>query len=355
MGWTPPRRPWCARVVAFVTTEQEASVSEVSTIGLDLAKHVFQAHGADASGKVVFRKRLRREKVLEFFAGTPACMVAMEACSSAHHWARELTRLGHIVRLIPPAYVKPFVKRQKNDAADAEAICEAAQRPTMRFVAVKSETAQANAVVFRARDLLVRQRTQAINALRGHLGEYGLVVPQGPRHVIKLVEHVEDPGSDVPDAARLVLRTLVEALRFLSERIDLLDREIARRAREDDEVRRLTSIPGVGPITATALAALAPPAWVGLTPSQHSTGGKQKLGTTSKMGERTLRRLLIIGASSVVRKALRQGIAAESWLGRMLARKPRMLVIVALANKMARIAWAVQAKGGVYRAPAGVV
>jgi len=340
-------------------------VSEVSTIGLDLAKHIFQAHGADTSGKVVFRKRLRREKVLEFFAGQPACVVAMKACSSAHYWARELARLGHIVRLIPPAYVKRFVTGQKNGAADAEAICEAAKRRTMRFVAVKSETAQANAVVFRARALLVRQRTQAINALRGHLGEYGLVVAKGPRHVIKLVEHVEDPRSDVPDAARPVLLTLVEALRFLSERIDLLDREIARRAREDDEVRRLTSIPGVGPITATALAALAPPAdtfrrgrdfaaWVGLTPLQHSTGGKQKLGTTSKMGERTLRRLLIIGASSVVRKALRQGTRAESWLGRMLARKPRMLVIVALANKMARIAWAVQAKGGVYRAPAVV-
>jgi len=258
MGWTPPRRPWCAKVVAIVTTEQEASVSEASTIGLDLAKHVFQAHGADASGKVVFRKRLRREKVLEFFASKPACLVAMEACSSAHHWARELARLGHIVRLIPPAYVKPFVKRQKNDTADAEAICEAAQRPTMRFVAVKSVRAQANAVVFRARDLLVRQRTQAINALRGHLGEYGLVAAKGPSHVIKLVAYVEDPGSDVPDAARLVLRTLVEALRFLSERIDLLDREIARRAREDDEVRQLTSIPGVGPITAVALVALAP-------------------------------------------------------------------------------------------------
>ena len=201
-----------------------------------------------------------------------------------------------------------------------------------------------------------------INALRGHLGEYGLVVAKGPGHVSKLVEHVENPYSGVPDAASPVLRTLVEALRFVSERIDLLDREIARRARDDDEVRRLTSIPGVGPITATALAALAPPAdafrkgrdfaaWVGLTPLQHSTGGKQKLGTTSKMGERTLRRLLIIGASSVVRKALRQGIAAVSWLGRMLARKPRMLVIVALANKMARVAWALRAKREVYRAP----
>jgi transposase len=346
-----------------VTTEQEASVSEASTIGLDLAKHVFQAHGADASGKVIFRKRLRREQVLEFFAGQPACLVAMEACSSAHHWAREIGKLGHVVRLIPPAYVKPFVKRQKNDAADAEAICEAAQRPTMRFVAIKSATAQANSVVFRARDLLVRQRTQAINALRGHLGEYGLVAAKGPAHVTKLIEHVENPASSVPETARVVLRVLVEALRFMSERIDLLDREIARRAREDSDVRRLTSIPGVGPITATALAALAPPAaafnkgrdfaaWVGLTPLQHSTGGKQKLGATSKMGERTLRRLLIIGASSVVRKVLRQRTPAESWLGRMLARKPRMLVIVALANKMARIAWALQARGEVYRAPA---
>src|SRR5208282_1958513 len=235
-------------------------MKQAITIGLDIAKHVFQAHGADAAGHVLFRKRLTWAKLLGFLAAQAPCVVAMEACAGSHYWGREIGRLGHIVRLIPPAYVKPFVKRQKNDAADAEAICEAAQRPTMRFVAVKSVTAQANAVVFRARDLLVRQRTQAINALRGHLGEYGLVAAKGPSHVFKLVEHVEDPGSDVPDAARLVLRTLVEALRFLSERIDLLDREIARRAREDDEVRRLMSIPGVGPITAVALAALAPPA-----------------------------------------------------------------------------------------------
>lgn len=359
-------RPWCAKVVVLVPTKQEAPVSEVSTVGLDLAKHVFQAHGADVCGKVVFRKRLRRGQVLGFFAALPACVVAMEACSSAHHWARELSKIGHQARLIPPAYVKPFVKRQKHDASDAEAICEAAQRPTMRFVAVKSEAAQANAVVFRARDLLVRQRTQAINSLRGHLGEYGLVVAKGPSHVTKLMEHIEDPASGLPEAARLVLRVLVESLQFLSARIALLDREIARRAREDSAVRRLTTIPGVGPITATAIAALAPPpetfrkgrdfaAWVGLTPSQHSTGGKQKLGATSKRGERTLRRLLIIGASAVLRKAIRQGTPAGSWLGRMVARKPRMLVIVALANKMARTVWALQATGGIYRAPAAAV
>jgi transposase len=215
----------------------------------------------------------------------------MEACSSAHHWARELARLGHTVRLIAPAYVKPFVKRQKNDAADAEAICEAAQRPTMRFVAVKSVTAQANAVVFRGRDLLVRQRTQAINALRGHLGEYGLVAAKGPGHVFKLVEHVEDPGSDVPEAARLVLRTLVEALRFLSERIDLLDRKIARRAREDHEVRRLTSIPGVGPITATALAALAPPAGAFRKGRDFAAWGGSRPYSTLPAASRSLARL----------------------------------------------------------------
>jgi transposase len=336
---------------------------EISTIGLDLAKNVFQAHGADAAGAVVFRKRLRRDKVLAFFVKQPACLVAMEACAGAHYWAREIGKLGHTVRLIPPAYVKPFVKRQKNDAADAEAICEATQRPTMRFVAVKSEEQQASAVVFRARDLLVRQRTQTINALRGHLAEYGLVVAQGPAHITKLIDQVEDPTSDLPEAARLALAMLVDTLRSLEERIEQLDVEIARRAREDEDARRLATIPGVGPVTATALVALAPSAatfrkgrdfaaWLGLTPLQRSTGGKQKLGATSKMGERTLRRLLIIGASAVVRHATRRGVPEGSWLGRMLARKPRMLVIVALANKMARVVWALMAKGGIYRAPA---
>jgi transposase len=330
---------------------------------LDLAKSVFQVHGADASGAVLFRKKLRRHQVLIFFAAQPPCTVAMEACASAHHWAREIGRLGHQVRLIPPADVKPFVKRQKNDAADAEAICEAAQRPTMRFVAPKSEEAQAAAVVFRARDLLVKQRTQIINALRGHLAEFGIVVAKGPARVPQLVRAVEDAAEPVPELARPILKMLIETLRGLDEQVARLDREIAQRAKEDETARRLMTLPGVGPVTAVALVALAPPAetfkcgrdfaaWVGLTPLQHSTGGKQRLGATSKMGERTLRRLLIIGANSVLLWVARNGAPAGSWIGRMLARKPPMLVRVALANKMARIVWALLASGEVYRAPA---
>jgi transposase len=337
-------------------------VGDVTTIGLDLAKSVFQAHGADASGDVVFRKKLRRDDVLPFFAAQPACLVAMEACASAHYWSRELAALGHEVRLIPPAYVKPFVKRQKNDMADAEAICEAAQRPTMRFVAPKSAEAQGAAVIFRTRDLLVRQRTQLINALRGHLGEFGYIARQGAGHSGRLIEVVRDPGSDLPAEARAVLLVIVEALETLHAKVVALDRAIAARARNNEVARRLMTIPGVGPVVATAMVALAPPAntfrrgrdfaaWLGLTPRQHSSGGKERLGRTSKMGERSLRRLLILGASSAARMAARRG-PRDPWLARMLAKKPRMLVTVALANKMARIVWALMARGGSYRAPA---
>ena len=338
-------------------------MTEVSTIGLDLAKNVFHAHGADAAGAPVFRKKLRRDQVLAFLAAQPPCRVAMEACPGAHHWGRAIAKLGHEVKLIAPAYVKPFVKRQNNDAADAEAICEAAQRPTMRFVAVKSEAKQAAAVIFRARDVLVGQRTQLINAIRGHLSEYGMIAPQGPFHVERLIAQIEDPASDLPEPARACLTVLVSTLRHLQEQTAALDAEIAARAKADDVARRLMTVPGIGPLIATALEALAPPAetfrsgrdfaaWVGLTPVQRSTGGKERLGRTSRMGERTLRRLLIIAASGVVRWAKRKGVSAGSWLGRMLARKPPMLVIVALANKNARIAWALLTQGGVYRAPA---
>ena len=337
-------------------------MEKISTVGLDLAKHVFQVHGADSTGSVVLRRKLRRGQVLSFFAVLPSCIVAMEACAGAHYWGREIARLGHRVRLIAPAYVKPFVKRQKNDAADAEAICEAAQRPTMRFVAVKSEETQAAAVVFRTRDLLVRQRTQTINALRGHLAEFGVIAARGPFHLSRLVRDVEDPSSDLPQIARSVLAVLIEELRSLDKHIAVLDEEIARQVKQNAVARRLMTIPGIGSVTAAALVALAPSpetfrrgrdfaAWLGLTPLQQSSGGKERLRRTSKMGERTLRRLLIIGASAVASWASRKGVSADTWLGRMLARKPPMLVRVALANKMARVVWALLAHGGIYRAP----
>ena len=339
-------------------------MSNIITVGLDLAKNVFQANGADASGRAVLRKKLRRHQVLEFFGQLPACVVAMEACGGAHFWGREIGKLGHDVRLIPPVYVKPFVKRQKNDAADAEAICEAALRPTMRFVPVKSEETQGAAMVFRVRELLIRQRTQAINSLRGHLGEFGQVVPQGAANAAKLIAIIEDPECDLPADAIPTLKVLVAALTQLEAEIGKLDTEIARRAKENELARRLMTVPGIGPLIATAIATLAPPpdtfrkardfaAWLGLTPRQHSTGGKQRLGATTKMGERSLRRLLIIGANSVIIKwhvhaAARPG----TWLAGMLTRKPPMLVRVALANKMARIVWALMARGGVYQSPA---
>jgi len=337
-------------------------VSEVSIIGLDIAKHVFQVHGADASGRAVMRRKISRVKVLAFFASQPRCTVALEACGSAHHWAREIAKLGHAVKLIAPIYVKPFVKRQKNDAADAEAICEAAQRPSMRFVAVKSEEQQAGAMLFRARDLLVRQRTQLINAVRGHMAEFGWIAPKGSWHRKALADQIQDEGTCLPEAARKVLTLMLDSLTSLDGQIAELDQEIARRAREDAAARRLMTLPGIGPITATAIAALAPPAetfargrdfsaWLGLTPLQKSTGGKQQLGRISKMGERSIRRLLIIGASAVVRQACRHGAPKGSWLEQMLTRKPRMLVTVALANKMARIVWALLTKGEDYKAP----
>ena len=337
-------------------------MAQASTIGLDIAKHVFQAHGADAAGHVLFRKRLTRARLLEFFAAQSPCVVALEACAGSHYWAREFGKLGHTVRLIPPAYVKPFVKRQKNDTADAEAICEAAQRPTMRFVPVKSEEQQASGVVFRARDMLVHQRTQCINALRGHMAEYGHVFPVGVMHVGTLIARVDDPESDLPASARMVLQVLIGTLTALQAQIKELDVEINRRAKADPVAKRLMTIPGIGPIAATAITALVPAAegfaagrdfaaWLGLTPLQKSTGYKQKIGAISKRGERTIRRLLILGASAVIRQACIRGAPAGSWLGQMLPRKPKMLVTVALANKKARIVWALLVKGGEYRAP----
>ena len=273
-------------------------MGEVSIIGIDLAKRSFQVHGARADGSVAFRRKLGREKVLDFVASQPRCVVAMEACASAHYWGREIGKLGHEVGLVPPIYVKPFVKRQKNDEADAEAICEAAQRPTMRFVAVKGEEQQARGMLFRTRDLLVRQRTQTINALRGHLAEFGVVAPQGPAHMSRLALALDDPGSGLPERVRAG-RASARSDRDL-DKIDGLEKERTS-ARQDAEAARLMTIPGVGPITAMAIQAFAPPmesfrrgrdfsAWLGLVPRQHSTGGKPRLGRISKMGQRDLRR-----------------------------------------------------------------
>ena len=338
-------------------------MDEVSIIGIDLAKRSFQLHGARADGSVAFRKKLSRGKVLAFLASQPRCVVAMEACASAHYWGREIGKLGHEVRLIAPIYVKPFVKRQKNDAADAEAICEAALRPSMRFVAVKGEAQQARAMLFRTRDLLVRQRTQTINALRGHLAEFGVVAPQGRVHVRRLASAVEDPGSSLPEQVCALGALLLAQIADLDAKITGLGRELQACARQDEEAMRLMTIPGIGPITAMAVLAFAPPmesfrhgrdfsAWLGLVPRQHTTGGKPRLGRISKSGQRDLRRLLVCGAMAVVRSASRRGETKDPWLARMLERKPRKLVAVALANRMARIVWALTLNNESYRAPA---
>jgi transposase len=340
-------------------------MENVSIIGLDLAKNVFQAHGARGDGSTVFRRKISRTKLLSFFASVHACTVAMEACASAHYWARQIGALGHEVRLIAPIYVKPFVKRNKNDAADAEAIAEAASRPTMRFVAVKSAEKQASGMAFKTRDLLVRQRTQTINALRGHMAEYGVVAPQGPVHVERLAEALQDPSGGLPAPVISLCQLLLANVAGLTEQIGLLEQELRARARSDQTAKRLMTIPGVGVICAVAIEALAPPlegfakgrdfaAWLGLTPRQNSSGGKTRLGGTSKMGQRDLRRLLVSGAMAVVRWASRKGAPEGSWLGRMLKKKPRLVVAVALANRTARIAWALMTKGGVYQAPDAV-
>jgi transposase len=341
-------------------------MDDVTIIGLDIAKRVFQAHGARPDGSVGFRKKLSRSQVLTFFERQPRCIVAMEACATAHEWGRAIGELGHEVRLIPPIYVKPFVKRQKNDVADAEAIAEAAARPTMRFVSVKSEAQQSKAMAFRTRDLLVRQRTQLINALRGHLAEHGVVAARGPAHVKVLADALEEAGSSLETLVIELGRLYLEQIELLSGTIADLDKVLRREAARAADTSRLMSMPGVGPLTAMAVQTFAPPmstfkrgrdfaAWLGLVPVQLSTGGKQVLGRTSKMGQRDIRRLLITGAMTVVRWAIRKGAAEGSWLARMLARKPRMLVAIALANKMARAIWAMSTRGENFRGPVAAV
>ena len=334
-------------------------MTEITTIGLDLAKKSFQVHGIDASGKVIVHRAFRRDRVLGFFAKLPPCLVGMEACATAHHWARALRELGHDARLIPPAYAKAYVRRNKNDAADAAAICEAVSRPSMRFVEVKTEQQQAATGVHKVREMLMKQRTMWMNHLRGLMAEFGIVVAQGPAHVAELVAVLNDPDDQrVPALLRMELLEVVDLLRGLENKLQAIEARLVRHGRDNAMVRHLITVPGYGPILSTAMAAFVTnpavfhsggdfAASLGLVPRQDGTGGKVKLGAISKRGNGYLRRLLVNGAMSVLNsKQARQ----DPWLLKLLSSKPRKVVAVALANKMARIGWALMMRQEDFRA-----
>ena len=337
---------------------------EIATIGLDIAKRMFQAHCVDAAGKAVLRRKLGRAEVLGFFKNLPPYLVGIEACGTAHHWAREIKALGHEVRLMPARYVKPYVKRGKTDAADAEAICEAVTRPTMRFVPIKSAEQQAVLMLHRTRELLVRQRTMLVNALRGHMAELGIVAPHGIARVADLLVVLMDENeARLPTLAKLALRGLAAELDAVDKRVADIEAAIVAWHKENEASRRLATIPGIGPITASAIVAtITDPAqfqsarqlaaWIGLVPRQNSSGGKQRQGGISKQGDKTLRRLLVLGATAVIRHARSGTTADTAWLRGVLERRPARLACVAQANKTARIVWAVLVRGGSYRAPA---
>jgi transposase len=336
-------------------------MSEISIIGLDLAKEVFQVHGADAAGRAVLRKQLKRREVLAFFAGLSPSVVAMEACGTAHYWAREIKKLGHEVRLIPPAYVKPYVKRGKNDAIDAEAICEAASRPSMRFVPVKSMEQQSLALLHRSRDLLIKQRTMLVNALRAHLAEFGFVAAKGIGKLPDLIGIVSKaPAEALPAIVRAVLSGLIDAIALINTKLAALEKLLMAWHRKDPQSKRLETAPGIGLLCATALCALVPDpklfkngrhfaAWIGIVPKQDGTGGKMRLGRISKAGDRYLRRLFVLGATSLIRSLANKTTPLALWVRRLSARRSKRAVTVALANKLARIAWAIMAKGEDYK------
>jgi len=337
---------------------------EVTTIGLDLAKNVFQVHGVDDEGTVVIRRQLRRSRVLPFFKKLPPCLIGIEACATAHHWARQLIGLGHRVKLMPPHYVKAYVKRNKNDAADAEAICEAVTRPSMRFVAVKTMEQQRVLMVHRTRELLVRQRTMLVNAIRAHMAEFGVVARVGLPQVKELLAVIADPDDErIPPPARTCLEGLARQLLSLEREITTTEQRIHAWHRSSQASQQLETIPGIGPITASALAAtIADPevfrsgrelaAWIGLVPRQNSTGGKQRMGRISKQGDHYLRWLLVVGAMTVIRHGRRTNFEKNPWLGELVRHKPTKVAAVALANKIARTAWAELVTGEPYRQPA---
>jgi len=332
-------------------------MSAIAIIGLDIAKNVFQVHGADADGAPMLRRKLRRGQILAFFGSLPPCLVALEACFTAHYWAREIAKHGHEVRMIPPQYVKPFVKRNKTDSADAEAICEAAGRPTMRFVAVKNIHQQSVLALHRARDLLVRQRTKLIQALRGYLGEFGLVAPKGAWNVTRLEGLLSDAeGALVPDLLKEVATVMIAQIRDFDDRINHLHDRLIAWHRANEVSRRLATVPGIGPVTASLISASVNDAaqfrsgrhfaaWIGLVPREHSTGGRQQLGGISKRGNPQMRRLLIVGAHAVLRWTRRGHGMPSAWLTALMGRRHPNVVAVAIANKLARIAWAIMTYG----------
>ena len=337
-------------------------MKEVITIGIDLAKNVFQIHGVSTEGEPVIRRQLRRSQVLPFFKKQPPCLVGMEACATSHHWAREITKFGHDVRMMPAHYVKAYVKRNKNDAADAEAICEAVTRPSMRFVAIKSKEQQAVLMLHRSQEILVRQRTMLVNAIRAHMAEFGIVVGVGLPQVEALLTVITDPDDEcIPPLARSSLQALAVQLQSLQREIVAAVQRIHDWHRANEVSQRLQSIPGIGPITASALAATVTDpslfksgrgmaAWIGLVPRENSTGGKTRLGRISKQGDKYLRWLLVAGAMTVIRHAKRRGTDLP-WLATMIANKPTKVAAVALANKNARIAWVLLKHGGTYQSP----
>jgi len=345
---------------------EERAMQTITTIGLDIAKSVFQVHGVDAAGEVVIRRQLKRRSVLAFFQKLPPCLVGIEACASSHHWSRELQALGHTVRLMPPAHVKPYVKRQKNDAADAEAICEAVTRANMRFVPTKTLEQQSCLMLHRTRHLFIRQQSAVINSIRAHLAEFGIVAPVGRKGVTELLHVVADPSDKrVPEVGRTCLAALGDQLLGLKRQILEFDRMIMAWHRSNQTSKRLHYIPGVGPMLATALvASVADPgafrsgrnfsAWIGLVPKQHSSGGKDRFGSISKQGDRYLRNLFVARALAVIRYAKIHGTRHRPWLTALLGRRPTKVAAIALANKIARMARAMMAKGERYKQPAAL-